>query len=73
MFESLEKEDIELHLAGLKGLVRDVMLRSGIAREMGGDRFHLSVDEVVIYILERSREQDDQDQRLDDYKIRSDS
>jgi hypothetical protein len=57
----------------VKGPVRDVMLRSGFAREMGGKRFHLTVDEAVIYILARARKEDSNDQRLKDYKIRAES
>jgi SulP family sulfate permease len=38
---------IDLYLASVKGLVRDVMRRSGLYEHLGADRFFLSTDEAV--------------------------
>jgi sulfate permease, SulP family len=40
-------QDIDLYLASVKGLVRDVMRRSGLYDHLGADRFFLSTDEAV--------------------------
>ena len=38
---------VELYLAGVKGVVLDVMRRSGLYDRLGADRFFLSTDEAV--------------------------
>jgi sulfate permease, SulP family len=40
-------QDIDLYLASVKGLVRDVMRRSGLYDHLGADRFFLSADDAV--------------------------
>jgi sulfate permease, SulP family len=40
-------QGIDLYLASVKGLVRDVMRRSGLYEHLGADRFFLSTDEAV--------------------------
>jgi sulfate permease, SulP family len=40
-------QGIDLYLASVKGLVRDVMRRSGLYDHLGADRFFLSTDEAV--------------------------
>src|SRR5699024_2247206 len=67
MVKDLKKMGIKLHFAGLKGPVRDVMLRSGVARKMGGQYFHLTPDKAVIYILKQAKKQNPDDHRIDDY------
>jgi len=67
--ESLNEIGIELHFAGLKGAIRDVMLRSGLARQLGGTHFHMNTHYAVKYILEKWAEEgkEEEDQRLDEY------
>ena len=45
--DDLEAQGIDLYLASVKGLVRDVMRRSGLYERLGPDRFFLSTDEAV--------------------------
>jgi SulP family sulfate permease len=45
--EDLEARGILLHLAGVKGPVRDTMQRSGLANRLGSRARYLSVDEAV--------------------------
>ncbi len=56
--ESLEEKDIELHLTGLIGPVREVVRRSGLHALLGEDRFHLNPHEAVVHVLERWDEED---------------
>jgi len=64
--ESLEEENIELHLTGLIGPVREVVRRSGLHALLGEDRFHLDPHEAVVHVLERWDAQDDGD-RIERY------
>lgn len=65
--QSLHDLDIDLHFAGLKGPIRDIMMRSGLARKLGGTHFHMSPHQAVKYILEKWSEKDDEDQRYQSY------
>lgn len=67
---NLHELNIELHFAGLKGPIRDVMLRSGLARKMGGSHFHLTPHEAVRYILQHDKKSTPDDQRLEEYDKR---
>lgn len=51
--ETLDGWKIEMHFTGLKGPVRDVMLRSGLARRLGGMHFHLGTHQAVVYLLSK--------------------
>ena len=51
--EALDEDDIDLHLAGLIGPVREVVRRSGLHALLGEDRFHLDTHEAVVRVLER--------------------
>lgn len=51
--DTLEDWDIDLHFSGLKGPIRDVMLRSGLARKIGGTNFHMNTHRAVRYLLEK--------------------
>jgi len=66
VFESLEEMDIELHLTGLIGPVREVVRRSGLYGLLGEEHFHLDPHEAVVSVLERWDEQDG-GHRVDDY------
>jgi len=70
MIQDLKNSGIELYFAGLKRPVREVMIRSGLARKMGGQHFHLTPDKAVRYILKKEEEQEDDedDQRLERYQ-----
>ncbi len=57
--ESLEEENIELHLTGLIGPVREVVRRSGLHALLGENRFHLDPHEAVVRVLERWDAEDD--------------
>ena len=59
--EALDEMDIELHLTGLIGPVREVVRRSGLHALLGEDRFHLDPHEAVVRVLERWDAQDDGD------------
>ena len=66
VLESLNDQDIELHLAGLIGPVRETVDRSGLRRRVGEDYFHRSLYEGVVYLLERW-DAEDGGQRLKRY------
>jgi len=73
VYKNMENLDIDLHFAGLKGPVRDVMLRSGLAKEVGGPYFHQTIHEAVTYILEhREEEQTEEEDTIDQYNERVD-
>ncbi len=65
--ESLQDLKIDLHFAGLKGPIRDIMLRSGLARKLGGSHFHMTTHQAVQYILEKWQEKNTADNRFNDY------
>jgi sulfate permease, SulP family len=65
--DNLHDLDVDLHFAGLKGTVRDIMMRSGMARRLGGTHFHMTTHDAVKYILEKSRQRDNTDNRLEEY------
>ena len=66
VIESLEEMDIDLHLTGLIGPVREVVRRSGLHTLLGEDRFHLDPHEAVVTILE-DWDARDGERRVDDY------
>lgn len=68
MIKDLNNSGIELYFAGLKRPVRAVMIRSGLARKMGGKYFHLTPDKAVRYILKEEQEENKDDHRLERYK-----
>lgn len=49
--ETLEEMDIELHLTGLIGPVRETVRRSGLYALMGAKHFHLDPHEAVVQVL----------------------
>jgi len=49
---TLHARSIELHLAGLKGRVRDILRNSSVAEQLDDGRFHLSSHHAVHRILE---------------------
>lgn len=65
--DNLHEFNIDLHFAGLKGPIRDIMLRSGLARKMGGAHFHMTTHEAVQYILGKWMKKDEADERLREY------
>lgn len=68
MIQDLNNSGIELYFAGLKRPVRAVMIRSGLARKMGGKYFHLTPDKAVRFILKEEQEEDKDDHRLEKYQ-----
>src|SRR6056297_16330 len=58
--ETLEEWDIELHFAGLKSPVQNLLTRSGLARELGGTHFHESTHDAITYLLEKWDREDDE-------------
>ncbi len=68
MIQDLNNSGIELYFAGIKKPVRDVMIRSGLAKKMGGQHFHLTPDKAVRYILEQEKREDTEDNRLEKYE-----
>ena len=67
VLDSLREIGIDLHFAGLKGPIRDIMLRSGLARKLGGSHFHMTTHQAVQYILEKWMQEDREDDRLEEY------
>ena len=67
---TLEQWGIDLYMAGLKGRVRDVLVRSGLAGELDADTFHLTTDHAVRHLL-GAWDREDGGHRLDAYERRS--
>ncbi|HSM05020.1 MAG TPA: sulfate permease [Longimicrobiales bacterium] len=67
---TLHQWGIQLYLAGLKGRVRDVLVRSGLAAELPSDTFHLTTDHAVRHLLARW-DAEDGGRRLEGYDRRS--
>lgn len=51
--ETLSDWNIELHFGGLKTPVQKPLMRSGLARKLGGTHFHESTDKAVQYLLKK--------------------
>lgn len=51
--ETLSDWNIELHFGGLKTPVQKPLMRSGLARKLGGTHFHESTDKAVQYLLRK--------------------
>ena len=49
----LEEDEIEMHLTGLIGPVRETVRRSGLYARFGADRFHLDPHAAVMQVLRR--------------------
>jgi len=47
LMESLKERDIEVHIAGMKGPVRDIVQRAGWNKKFGTDISHLSVQHAL--------------------------
>jgi SulP family sulfate permease len=56
--ETLADWSIELHFGGLKSPVQKPLMRSGLARKLGGTHFHESTDKAVQYLLKKWDEED---------------
>jgi len=56
--ETLSDWNIELHFGGLKTPVQKPLMRSGLARKLGGTHFHESTDKAVQYLLKKWDKQD---------------
>ncbi len=67
VIDALEAQDIELHVTGLIGPVRELMRRSGLRERLGEDRFHLSPHQAVLHLLRQWDAEDDGD-RLARYR-----
>jgi len=67
VLDSLKELGIDLHFAGLKGPIRDIMLRSGLARKLGGSHFHMTTHQAVQFILEKWTKEDKKDHRFEEY------
>ena len=59
--EELEKQNIELHLSGLIGPVREVVRRSRLHEKIGENYFHLDPHDAVVSILEQWDREDNGD------------
>lgn len=59
--ETLYDWDIELHFSGLKTPVLKPLVRSGLARRLGGTHFHESTDKAVQYLLKKWDEIDSEE------------
>lgn len=54
MIEELAKQDIDVHLASVKGPVRDVLMRAGLYQQLD-DRVHPDVDSAVRAVTDDDR------------------
>ncbi len=59
IYRELSQEGIALYVSGLKGPVRDVLVRSGLYQEIGSQHFFYTTNAAVARILEDSQEQRD--------------
>jgi|AntRauTorckE6833_2_1112554.scaffolds.fasta_scaffold01300_3 SulP family sulfate permease len=66
VIETLHDWKIELHFAGLKTPIRSLLLRSGLARKLGGTHFHESTHRAVKYLLNKWDEIDENQNNQDD-------
>ncbi len=51
VIEALGESGIELYFTGLIGPVREVMVRSGLFDELGGEHFQMSPHDAVVHVL----------------------
>jgi SulP family sulfate permease len=58
VIEALEERGIELYFTGLIGPVREVMVRSGLFDELGGEHFQMGPHDAVVHVLEQWDEED---------------
>ena len=58
VIETLETWNIELHFAGMTSPVQELLMRSGLARSLGGTHFHESTHMAVKYLLKKWDEKD---------------
>ncbi|NBC02966.1 MAG: sulfate permease [Bacteroidetes bacterium] len=58
VMETLQNWDIEFHFAGMKTPVQKLLMRSGLARSLGGNHFHESTHLAVKYLLEKWDQQE---------------
>ncbi len=58
VMETLQNWDIEFHFAGMKTPVQQLLMRSGLARTLGGNHFHESTHLAVKYLLEKWDQQE---------------
>ncbi len=54
----LRKRGIELYFTGLIGPVREVMVRSGLIDEIGGEHFQMGPHDAVVHVLEEWDKED---------------
>lgn len=67
VIKTLRKWNMDLHLSGLKGPVRDIVERSGFKEYLGRDHFHRTPHMAVKHVLEMLDKKDD-GSRANDYK-----
>jgi SulP family sulfate permease len=53
LHEDCEKAGITVYFTGVKGPVRDVLDKGGLAKKMGDDKFFLRIHDAVSYIQDR--------------------
>jgi SulP family sulfate permease len=68
VLESLEDMGIDIYMTGLKGPVRDVMYRSGLADMVGVDHFYMSPHRAVMHILSSRGGEEKLEQDLQAYR-----
>ena len=64
--ETLSDWNIELHFGGLKTPVQKPLMRSGLARKLGGTHFHESTDKAVQYLLKKWDNMDREDEEKEE-------
>ena len=58
VMETLDTWEIEIHFAGMTSPVQELLMRSGLARSLGGTHFHTSMHLAVKYLLNKWDNQD---------------
>lgn len=71
VIETLQDWEVEFHISGLKGPVRDVMKRAGLYDLMGEERVFRSPHQAVINILTRWEEEAEKEECLGRYHRRT--
>jgi SulP family sulfate permease len=71
--ETLSDWNIELHFGGLKTPAKKPLMRSGLARKLGGTHFHESTDKAVQYLLKKwdkiDQKEEDEDREGPDMEV----
>lgn len=66
VIETLDEWSIELHFAAMKTPIQQLLMRSGLARKLGGTHFHSGTHSAVKYLLNKWDQMDSRESAPDD-------